>query len=293
MDQVLQVLVAGLSQGAIYALVGLGFSLVNMATRVLNLAQGSYALLGGLLFLTLATSAKLPPILAFILVLVAIAAIGVATERIVNLRTRPWRPVSHDMAVLSTLALVVVFEGAAFLIWGPDPQRGPALQPGVFQLFGAVIVWQSVWMIVAAMVIALGLHIFLHRTWMGRAMRSCAQNPVTSALLGINVRRVGTVAFVLSAMIGAVAGIMVSPITWLDYQLGGFFMLKGILAYLIGGEEEVSGPLVGGLLLGLVENAFLLLPGTTGGLLKQVVPMACLILMLVLRPQGLLAARRA
>jgi len=174
-DQFLQVLVAGLSQGAIYALVGLGFSLVNMATRILNLAQGSYALLGGLLFLTLATSARLPPALAFVAVLVVVAAIGVATERIVNLRTRPWRPVSHDMAVLATLALVVVFEGAAFLIWGPDPQRGPALQAGVFQLFGAIIVWQSVWMIVAALVIAVSLQVFLHRTWMGRAMRACAQ----------------------------------------------------------------------------------------------------------------------
>jgi branched-subunit amino acid ABC-type transport system permease component len=85
----------------------------------------------------------------------------------------------------------------------------------------------------------------------------------------------------------------VSPITWLDYQLGGFFMLNGILAYLIGGEEDVAGPLVGGLLLGVVQNIFLLIPGTAGGLLKQVVPMLILIFMLVFRPQGLLPPRRA
>jgi branched-chain amino acid transport system permease protein len=93
-------------------------------------------------------------------------------------------------------------------------------------------------------------------------------------------------------MMGAVAGVLVSPITWLDYQVAGFFMLNGILAYLIGGEDKVAGPLVGGLLLGLVQNVFLMLPGTTGGLLKQVVPMLVLIAMLVWRPQGILAARR-
>jgi branched-subunit amino acid ABC-type transport system permease component len=136
------------------------------------------------------------------------------------------------------------------------------------------------------------LQIFLKRTWIGRAMRACAENAMMSYLLGIDVRRIGAFAFALGAMIGATAGILVSPITWLDYQLGGYFMLNGILAYLIGGEEAVAGPLVGGLLLGVLQNAFLLVPGTAGGLLKQVVPMLLLIIMLVFRPQGLLPARQ-
>jgi len=293
MDQVLQVLFTGLSQGGVYALIGLGFSLVNMSSRVLNLAQGSYALFGGFIFLSLVTSWGLSPFIAIAIVLAVTAALGVATERIVNLRVRPWRPISIDMAVLATLALVVVFEGSAFLIWGPDPQRGPPLQRGVFELFGAIVVWQSLWMFVGAIVISLALYLFLRFTWAGRAMRACAQNPLTAYLLGIDVRRVGATAFGLGAMVGAIAGILVSPITWLDYELGGYFMLQGILAYLAGGEEDVAGPLVGGLLLGLVENLCLLLPEPTGGLLKQVVPMALLIAMLVLRPQGILAARRA
>jgi branched-chain amino acid transport system permease protein len=124
-------------------------------------------------------------------------------------------------------------------------------------------------------------------------MRACAQNAMMSHLLGISVRHLGALAFGIGAAIGAVAGVLSSPITWLDYQLGGFFMLYGLLAYLIGGEDEVAGPLVGGLLLGLVQNIVLLLPGMTGGLLKQVVPMAALLLMLVFRPQGLLPRRSA
>lgn len=293
LGDITQVLMTGLSQGSIYALVGLGFSVAFIATRILNLAQGSYSLWGGFVFLTMVTSYHIPMAIAFVLVLVVSAALGVATDLLTNIRTKPWRPVSLDMAVLSTLALFVLFEGAAFLIWGADPIRGPSLQRGVFSLFGAIILWQSLWMMVATIVISISLHMFLKVTWMGRAMRACAQNPLMSHLLGINARRVGAFAFGLGAVIGATAGILVSPITWLDYQMGGFFMLNGILAYLIGGEDKVAGPVVGGLLLGLIQNLLLLLPGTMGGLLKQVVPMLVLIAILVFRPHGLLSARQA
>jgi branched-subunit amino acid ABC-type transport system permease component len=286
-----QVLIAGLSQGAIYALLGLGFSVVFMATRILNLAQGSYALWGGFIFLSMVQRFKVPMVLSFAIVLLLSAGIGVLTELAVNLRTKPWRPISLDMAVLSTLALLVLFEGAAFAICDPDPQRGPALESGVFSIFGAIMPRQLVWMIVGTLIVAVGLHVFLHKTWTGRAMRACAQNPMMSILLGINVRRIGAITFGLGAMIGAAAGILVSPITWLDYQSGGVFALNGILAYLIGGEEEVAGPIAGGLLLGLLQNCFLLFPGTVGGLLEQVVPMLALILVLVFRPQGILARR--
>ena len=108
---------------------------------------------------------------------------------------------------------------------------------------------------------------------------------------GVATATISRVFSTTGAMIGATAGILVSPITWLDYQSGGTFALNGILAYLIGGEEDVAGPVVGGLLLGIVQNCFLLLPGAIGGLLEQVVPMLALILMLAFRPQGLLARR--
>jgi branched-chain amino acid transport system permease protein len=293
MEQVLQLVVTGLSQGSIYALIGLGFSLVSMATGILNLAQGSFALWGGFLFLSLVGAWGLPLVVALIIVLVIMAALGAATEQIVCMRARPWRPISIDVAVLATLALMVVFEGAAFLIWGADPHRGPALQTGVFVLWGAVVVYQSLWMFVITLIIAVVLHLFLKKTWMGRAMRACAQNPITASLLGINVRLVGAVTFAMSASLGAIAGILISPVTWLDYESGGYFMLQGILAYLTGGEEKVAGPVVGGLLLGLLESLLLLVPGDAGGLLKQVVPMLILLALLVLRPQGLLATRHA
>lgn len=288
-DQILQVLLTGLSQGAIYALLGLGFSLVSMSTRVLNLAQGAYAVWGGFLFIAFAGALGLPPLLAMLLAILATSVLGLITERLVNIRTTPWCPISLDVAVLSTLALSVVFEGAAFLIWGPDPQRGPAIQRGVFRIMGAVVVWQSVWMLAAIIAFSLALHLFLRRTWMGQAMRACAQNPFAAHLLGINVRRVGLVIFGIAGMLGATAGILVSPITWIDYQIGSYFMLQGVLAFLLGGEEEIAGPVAGGFLLGIVENVLLLFPG--GGLLKQVVPMLLLIVILLWRPQGLLAKR--
>jgi branched-chain amino acid transport system permease protein len=291
MEQTIQVLASGLSQGCIYALLGLGFSVAGMSTRLLNLAQGGYSLVGGFVFLALAGRFGLP--LALLLTLIGISVLGVLTERVVNMRAKPWKAVPHDMAVLATLALLVAMEGATVLTWGSDPQRGQPIQAGVFNLFGAVMAWQFVWMIGTTLSIAIALHLFLSRTWTGRAMRSCAQNAMMSHLLGINVRRLGALAFALGAMIGAVAGILASPITWLDYQQGGNFMLYGLLAYLIGGEDEVAGPLVGGVVLGLVQNVCLLMPGTVGGLLKQVVPMLALLLMLVFRPQGILPRRTA
>jgi len=292
-EQLFQVIFTGLSQGGIYALIGLGFSLVMMATRILNLAHGSSVLFGGFIFLSLSSTRGWHPLAAVLATLLVLAVLGIAAEQILNIRVRPWRPISLDTAVLTTLALLVVFEGAAFLLWGPDPQRAPALHPGVFTVLGAVMVWQSVWMLVAALIISVILYVFFRKTWIGRAMRACAESPTTAYLLGINARLVGTLAFAMSAVLGGIAGLLASPVTWIDYQMGGFFMLKGVLAYLTGGEEEVAGPLVGGLVLGLVENLLLLFPGMTGGLLKQVVPMGVLITILVFRPQGLLATRRA
>lgn len=291
MEQAIQVLASGLSQGCVYALLGLGFSVAGMSTRILNLAQGGYSLIGGFVFLALVSGLGLSLPVALLVVLPGVGLLGVLTERVVNMRARPWKAVSHDMSVLATLALLVAMEGAVVLIWGSDPQRGRPLQSGVFNFLGAIVAWQFVWMIGITLTIAAVLHLFLSRTWTGRAMRACAQNPLMSHLLGVNVRRLGGVAFGIGAMIGATAGILASPITWLDYQLGGFFMLYGLLAYLIGGEDEVMGPLVGGLALGLVQNLCLLVPGSAGGLLKQVVPMIALLAMLVFRPQGLLPRR--
>ena len=293
MEQTLQVLFSGLSQGAIYALIGLGFSLVNMSSRILNLAQGAYVLFGGFLFLSLAGSLGVPPLLLVPLVLLVVGVLGLATERVLNFRSSPWKRVSLDATVLLTLAILVVFEGLAFVIWGPDPRRGPSIHPGVLTIGGAVIVWQSVWMLLIAVLLAFGIHRFLHHTWLGLAMRAAAQGTVTAYLLGIDRRAIGLIAFGASAAMGALAGILISPVTWLDYQAGGFFMLKGMLAYLIGGEDEVAGPLAGGFLLGLAENLLLLAPGMTGGLLKQIVPLIVLLLILLVRPQGLLARRRA
>ena len=291
LETLLQVLITGVSQGSVYALVGLGFSLVTMSTRILNLAQGSYALWGGFLFITGVSALGLHPLLAMAGAILLTALAGALTERVVHLRVRPWRPVSIDVAVLLTLAMVVVFQGAAFLIFGPDPQRGPPIQRGVFNVFGAVMIWQSLWMMVAMIVMTITLYFFLRKTWMGQAMRACAHNTLAAHLLGINVRRVAVVTFAISAMLGALAGILVSPITWIDYEIGGYFMLQGILAYLLGGEEEVAGPVVGGLLLGVVESVLLLFPG--GGLLKQIIPLAMLVAVLMWRPQGILGKRAA
>jgi len=291
MDQAVQVVVAGIAQGSIYALLGLGFSIVSMSTRILNLAQGSCALLGGFLSISLAVRFRLPLIVAFAASVAAAALFGAFTERFVNISAKPWKPVPQTTAVLATLALMVIVEGAASLIWGADTLRGRPLQPGAVQIAGAVVPRQYLWNIAAMLAITAALHCFLRFTWTGRAMRANRENSLMSHLLGVNVRRLGSVSFAIGGAVGATAGILASPITWIDYQMGGTFMLFGLLAFLIGGESRIAGAMVGGLLLGVVENLLLLVPGLAGGLLKQVVPMMALLLMLVFRPEGILGRK--
>lgn len=290
-DQLLQVVLSGFSQGGVYALIGLGFSLVMMSSRILNLANGAFVMYGGFIFISLTAATGVPLLILVPLVVALVVLMGFATERLLTLRASPWRQVSVESNVLLTLALLVVFEGAAFVVWGPDPRRSPPIQPGTVVISGAVILWQSIWMLLTAIIVSAAFYVFLHRTWMGLAMRACAQSVTTPYLLGIDRRSVGAMAFGLSAAVAALAGVLVSPITWIDYQAGGFFMLKGLLAYLIGGEEDVAGPLVGGVLLGMAETFLLLVPGMTGGLLKQVVPIVILLIILLVRPQGILARR--
>jgi branched-chain amino acid transport system permease protein len=293
MDQLIQIVVTGVSQGAIYTLIGLGFAIVMMATKCLNMANGSYVLYGAFIFLTFSSALKIPPLAVVPMVLVVVMTIGVITDRILNVGSSPWRQVSSHLTILRTLALMVVFEGLAFVIWGPDPRRPPALAPGVLNVGGAILSWQSVWMMVAAVALTLGFSLFLHRTWLGLAMRASAENPVTGWLLGVDRRMIGLLAFAIAAGIGSLSGILISPVTWVDYSAAGFFLLKGLIVYLIGGEDNVAGSLVGGILLGLTENSLLLVPGMAGGFLKTVVPLIVLILVLLLRPQGLLAPRQA
>jgi branched-chain amino acid transport system permease protein len=163
----------------------------------------------------------------------------------------------------------------------------------VLKLGSAIVIWQSVWMMVAAVALTAGFSLFLHRTWLGLAMRACAENPVTAWLLGVDRRLIGLLAFGIAAGIGSLSGILISPVTWVDYSAAGFFLLKGLIVFLIGGEDNVAGSLAGGILLGLTENSLLLVPGMAGGFLKTVVPLVVLILVLLVRPQGLLSPRRA
>jgi len=215
---------------------------------------------------------------------------GVVTERIINLSARPWKPVSPETAILATLAILVSVEGAAFLIWGPDPIAGKPVQPGSFRLLGAIVPWQYVWNIVALIAITAGLHLFLNRTWTGRAMRANAENSLMSYLLGVNVRRLAAISFGIAAAIGAVAGILTSPITWIDYRWRHIHAVRssgvsdrrrekhcrtacGRSSARHGGERAAAHS------------------RRRRGLLKQVVPMLALLIMLIFRPEGLLGRK--
>ena len=181
MQALSQVVASGLSQGSIYALLGLGFSLVYLATGVLNIMQGGYAVIAAYLVIVLAASIGTPA--AFAVAIMFACIMGILTERIVNFSAKPWNPVPHITAVLVTLALLVAVEGAALLIWGADPRMGVAIQGGFVRLAGAIVPKQSFWNLGVALLATVALSLFLNRTWMGRLMRANHQNPLMCNLI--------------------------------------------------------------------------------------------------------------
>ncbi len=289
----LQTLFSAFTNGSIYALVGLGFSIIWLGTKVLNIAQGEFVMLGGLIFVSLSSSFSLPIPLIFFFTTFIVMVVAIFLERVLIhplIITSPWQEPRAFMLVLITTSSMMFFEGIAFLIWGPSfysPQLLSGYKPTY--ILGAAIHPQSIWTILMSLFLLIGIASFFKFTSIGRAMRACAENPIMSSMLGIDPRFIAMVAFALSGAIGAVGGVLITPISQVDYTTGRYFMIRGVLAALFGGMERVAGPVIGGYSLGLLEGIFgLLLPGTIGSMFRSAVALIVTIIIFALRPSGIL-----
>jgi len=202
------------------------------------------------------------------------------------------RPVSGNpvfVLILSTLAASILMRGAIMVIWGKDLLRlSPFSGETPLRFGGAAILPQTLWVFGVAAVVVILLSVFLSSTAYGKAMRASAENPVSASLAGINVKLIGSLSYLLAAAIGGLAGVLIAPITGIDFQLGLLLAMKGLTAAIIGGLERINGVVVGGLLLGIIEafgSAYV------SSVLKDALAFAVLIAVLVVRPQGLLGAR--
>ncbi len=284
--ELLQFAFSGLTVGAIYALVALGFTLIFNASDVINFAQGEFVMLGGMVTV-FAMAAGVPMLPAALLAVAVAAVVGLLLHR---LAIEPARRASPVTLIIITIGASILLRGVAAVVFDKNFHSLPPLfgnKPIV--LGGATLLPQSLVVLGGAGVILLALWFFLKRTVRGKAMLATAANPTAAQLTGINTSAMIRLAFMISAAIGAIGGILAAPITLTNYDIGTMLALKGFAAAVLGGMGNPIGAVVGGILLGLLEQFS---AGYLSSQYKDAVAFIVILLVLFTMPQGLFGTRK-
>lgn len=283
----LQLLVAGLSTGSIYALVALGLVLVFKGTGVVNFAQGEFVTLGAYTALFLSVLTPLPYAAVFVLTVLLAGAVGMAIERGL---LRPLIRAPAFTVVIATLAIGLMIKNALRLAWQepvstlPTPFSSDPIALGPLRINP-----QYLWVIGCSLLLMGLLVVFFRASRLGKAMRAVAQNQDAARLMGIPVGRIYSITFGVATAIAAIAGVLFAPLIGIEAEMGGV-IIKGFVAAIVGGFSSLTGAVVSGLLIGVIEafgGAYF------GGIFKNVVAFAILIAVLLLRPHGLFGRAEA
>jgi len=286
MAEFLQFLFSGLTVGAVYALIALGFTLIYNASDVINFAQGEFVMLGGMSTVFLALAGVPLPLAALLAIVLTIAA-GFALHRGA---IEPARDASPVTLIMITIGASIFIRGAAQVVFDKRfHSLPPLLGSEPISLGGATLLPQSLVVLAGGAVIVVLLWLFIDRTLVGKAIIATAANRLAARLVGINTRRIVGLAFAISAAIGAVAGILVTPLTLTSYDVGTLLALKGFAAAMLGGIGSALGAVIGGLILGMLE-AFG--AGYISSKYKDAVAFLIILAVLFAMPQGLLGRGR-
>jgi branched-chain amino acid transport system permease protein len=282
-----QYLLSGITTGAIYALVALGFALIYNASHVINFAQGEFVMIGGMASAAF-FEAGMPVYLSIPLAIASATLVGVLLEK---LAVEPAREAPVVTLIIITIGASILIRGLATLVWDKKIHRVPAFSgEAPILIGGASLLPQVLWVLgVSAVAVAL-LTWFFRRTLTGKAILAVSHNRLAARLMGISVRRVLAVSFGLSAALGALAGVLVAPISFTSWDVGVMLGLKGFAAAILGGLGSSAGAVAGGLALGLIEA---LGAGYLSSAYKDVFAFLIIIAALVFLPHGLLGRRAA
>lgn len=287
MNQFIQIVINGfLQDGIVFAIVAIGFCLVYRVTGVINLAQGAFCVLGALLMYTLQTTLHLPVPLALPLAAVATAAVGfvLGAACFVPALTR----LPNSSVLMLTTGLLTLIEGGILVGWGAEPyQLTPYSGFRPVEILGLGVASQGFWILGTVAAIIAALWYLLARTAVGMALRACAENRLAAQLMGIDVRRMTLLSFTLAALIGGIGGIVVAPITSLQFDAGHFFTNFGFIAVAIGGIGSFIGSVAGGIAIGITKQ---LAAGYVSSLFSSALVLGLLLLTLIWRPNGLFAS---
>jgi branched-chain amino acid transport system permease protein len=296
MATLLQALLSGLALGGIYALVALGFSITNNTTKTLNFGQGEFLVAGSFLAVTSLllmagkghTGVLLPqdvtPARYLLAMLITVAVMGLLGVLLYFTAVRPFVGASGMAWVMSTIGFGIIVQNAALAVWGPASMAMPSpLGDEVLRFGGAGIRPQEIMVIAVTSVVMLGLDFVLRKTTVGKAVRAVAANRNAAALMGINVKAIVILAFVVSSSLAGLAGLLIVPITTASIFMGLTLSLKAFSAAIVGGLNNPRGCIVGGFLLGCIEA----LIGLWHAEMREISIFLLIILVLVLKPEGL------
>ena len=284
--QLVQYAITGLTVGSIYALVAIGFNIIYNVTEIINFAQGEFVMLGGLFMVFFATVLDMALPLAFLMTMIAVMATGIMMERFAIF---PAKNASVLTMIIITIACSILLKGAAMYGWGKDPFTLPPFtdrKPFVFM--GAAVFPQSIWVVVTTLVVVFFLTMFFKRTKLGKAMIASSDNRDAAQLMGIDVKTMVMLSFGLSAAIGAVAGMVITPISLMEYDRGALLGLKGFGAAVLGGLGHFYGAVVAGFTVGLIES---FCAGLVSSGYKDAAGLLVLLLVLFVKPSGLFGSK--
>lgn len=288
MNQFMQMVITGLTTGAIYSISALGFTIVYNATRVTNFANGEFVMMGGLLSAGLVTSGLatftgFPVVAAVLLSCLIVTVLGVAID---------WAGIQHARRkVVLSYAMITIGFGISYRGLMQTTVSREILFPPAFGVFPNLyfgdlyLSSQSLWILAVLAVVSAALSFLFMRTRIGKAMRAASQQPRAASLCGINPRIMAMISFGMAGFLGAAAGTMIAPIGGAFYEFGLFFGLKGFAAAILGGFGSSIGAVIGGLLIGLAET---LTAGYISSDYKDAVALAILVVLLLVRPSGLM-----
>ncbi len=304
MDIFLQQIINGLVLGSVYALVALGYTMVYGILELINFAHGEVTMIGAMVSLAVinALVGSALPLSGLTIVLLGVAVavpacmgLGLVIERVAY---RPLRRAPRLVPLITAIGVSIVLQNVAMLIWGRQYITFPPLLPPTYhEIGGARITDLQIFIVLLSCLLMFGLMLLINKTRLGRAMRASAEAPQMAALMGVNVNAIIAITFVIGSALAAIAGVMIAAYYGLAHYYMGFTLgLKAFSAAVLGGIGNIQGAMLGGLLLGLIESLGAGYIGAlTGGYLgshyQDVFAFLVLILVLVLRPAGLLGER--
>jgi len=283
MQELLQYLFSGITNGAVYAVIALGFSMLYSSTGLINFAHGEFVMVGALSLVTLWKGLRIPLPAAFAGAVAVTAAAGLLLERLAIRSVRKPHPI---VLVIITVGASILVRGIAMVGWGKDPHSAPPYSNNApIDIAGATLLPQSIWVLGLTLLVVLGLHVFHGRFLTGRAMLATAINRKAAGVVGIPTDMMVLLAFAMSAAMGGIGGALIAPLSMSSFDMGMNLGLKGFCAAMIGGIGSSWGAVIGGLLLGILEALGV---GFVSSGLKDAVAFVLLLLILYFRPTGML-----